>query len=121
MCVLLDGDAVVHLIDPHDLSVAAVAAKFVILAHDQGLDWLGRTDFGAQAAEAAARQVEIEIVEHLDLLSRLAVTTERNEIVRAGLGALITNDTRLSTGARFGLQPQDPPEPGRGRPPLGRL
>src|SRR3954468_21238763 len=62
--VLLDFDPVVHLIDAEDLGVAAVAPQLVVLAHDQRLDWLGRTHLGAQPAEAAARQVEIEVIEH---------------------------------------------------------
>src|SRR5947207_11902963 len=95
MCVLLDGDAVVHLIDPHDLSLSAVAAKFVILTHDQRLDWLGRTDFGAQTAETATRQIEIEVVQDLDLLSRLAVAAERNQVVGARLCTLIADDAGL--------------------------
>src|SRR6478672_8877404 len=66
--VVLDGDAVIHLIDAQDLRVAAVAAQLVVFAHDQGLDRLGRADLGAQSAEAAARQIEVEVVEHLDLL-----------------------------------------------------
>src|ERR1700737_2684042 len=61
--VLLDFDAVVHLIDSQDLRVAAVASQLVVLAHDQGLDRLGRTDFGTQATETAAREVEVEVVE----------------------------------------------------------
>ena len=66
--ILLDGNAVVHLVDAEDLRVAAVAAELVVLAHDERLDRLGRADFRAQAAEAAARQVEVEVVEDLDLL-----------------------------------------------------
>src|SRR5688572_27060036 len=51
--VLLDGDAVVHLVNPQDLGVPAVAAELVILAHDEGLDRLGGAHFGTQTAEAA--------------------------------------------------------------------
>src|SRR6185503_4451114 len=71
--VLLDFDPVVHLIDPQNLGIAAVAAQFVIFAHDQGLDGFGRAHLGTQTTEAAPGQVEIEIIENLDLLPGLAV------------------------------------------------
>jgi hypothetical protein len=35
--IVLDRDAVLHLVDPEDLGIAAVAAQFVVLAHDQRL------------------------------------------------------------------------------------
>src|SRR5262245_59855522 len=71
--ILFDWDPVVHLIDAEDLGFPAIAAEFVILAHDQGLNGLGGTHFRAQPAKAAARQVEVEVVQDLDLLARLAV------------------------------------------------
>src|SRR5262245_27472478 len=120
-CVLLDRHPVVHLVDPEDLRLAAVAAKFVILAHDQRLDRLGRTDLRAETAEAAAREVEVEVVEDLDFRPRLAMAAERDQIVRARLGALIADDARLRAGAGLGLQAQDPAKTGRRRPPLGRV
>src|SRR5262249_4423326 len=76
--VLLDWHAVVHLIHAKNLRFAAVATQFVIFAHDERLDRFGRADLGAQPAEAAAREVEVEVVEHLDLLARLAMTAERD-------------------------------------------
>src|SRR3954471_71007 len=93
--VLLDLDAVVHLIDAKNLGVAAVAPQFVILAHDERLNRLGRAHFAAQTAKTAARQVEIEVVEDFDLLSRLSVTAERNQVVGTCLGALIADDAGL--------------------------
>ena len=117
--VLLDFDPVVHLVDAQNLRVAAVAAQFVVLAHDEGLDRLGRADFAAQTTEAAARQVEIEVVQNLDLLSRLAVTAERDQIVGARLGALIADDAGLSPGGGLGLQTQDAAEPRRDAVPPG--
>src|SRR5262249_55923946 len=119
--VLFDGHAVVHLVDAKDLRIPAIAAEFVILAHDQRLDWLGGTDFGAQPAEAAPRQVEIEVVEHFDLLARLAVTAERNEVVGARFRALIAHDAGLGAGAGLGLEPEHAAEARCGRPPLGRV
>src|SRR5665213_3939427 len=85
--VLLDRHAVVHLVNAKNLRVAAVAAQFVVFAHDERLDGLGRAHFRAQPAEAAARQVEVEVVEDLDLGARLTMAAEGDEIVRAGLRA----------------------------------
>src|SRR6478609_5569673 len=102
VCVLLNWYAVVHLVHPEDLRVAAVASQLVVLAHDQRLDRLGRADFGAQPAKAAAGQVEIEVIENFDLLPRLAVAAERNQVVGAGLGALVANDAGLGAGAGLG-------------------
>src|ERR1051325_4041305 len=45
--VLLDRPPGIHLIDAQDLRVPAVAAELVVLAHDQPLDRLGRTDLRA--------------------------------------------------------------------------
>src|SRR5690242_20202043 len=56
--VLFDFYSVIHLIDAQNLGIAAVTSQFVVLAHDQRLDRLGRADLGAQPAEAAAGQVE---------------------------------------------------------------
>src|SRR6185312_5221491 len=119
--VLLDGYAVVHLVDPEDLGVAAVRAELVVLAHDERLDGLGRAHLGAQAAEAAARQVEVEIVEDLDLLSRLAMPAERNQIVGARLRALVADDAGLGAGAGLGLETEHPAEARRRRAALGRI
>src|SRR6185369_190940 len=121
MGVLLDRDAVVHLIDAQDLRFTIVAAELVVLAHDQRFDRFGRTDFCAQSAEAAARQVEVEVIEHLDLRAWFAMPAERNQIVGAGLGALIADDAGLRAGARFGLQPEDAAETRRGLTPLRRI
>src|SRR4051812_30922074 len=66
--VLFDFNPVVYLIDAQDLGVAAVAPQLVVLAHDQRLDRLGGAHLGAQPAEAAARKIEVEVVENLDLL-----------------------------------------------------
>src|SRR5262249_50657446 len=74
-CVLFDRDAVVHFVDSEDLRLPAVATKFVILAHDERLDRLCRADLRAESAKAAAREVEVEIVEHLDFRPSLAVTS----------------------------------------------
>src|SRR5262245_423923 len=71
--ILLDWHPVVHLVDAQDLRLPTVAAKLVILAHDERLDRLGGTHLRAQATEAAPGEVEIEIVENLDLLAGLAV------------------------------------------------
>src|SRR5688572_290986 len=120
-CVLLDRHSVVHLIDAQDLGVAAVTAKLVVLAHDERLDRLGWADFGAQPAEAAARQVEVEVVEHFDLQARLAVTAEGDQIVGARFRALIADDAGLRAGGGLGLQPQHTAKPRRRRPPLGRI
>jgi hypothetical protein len=119
--ILFDGDAVVHLVDAEDLGLPAIAAKFVILAHDQRLDRLGGTHFRAEAAEAAARQIKVKVVEDFDLLARLAVAAERDEVVGTRLGALIADDTGLGPRAGLGLQTQDTPEARSGRPPLGRI
>src|SRR5881296_2488545 len=119
--VLLDRHPVVHLVYAKDLHFAAVATKFVILAHDERLDWLGRANFRAQAAKAAARQVEVEVVEDLDLLSGLSMSAERDEIVGAGLRALVADDAGLSAGGRLDLKPQHAPESRRRGPALGRV
>src|ERR1700722_10536302 len=81
--VLLDRHAVVHLVDPQDLRFTAVAAELVILAHDEGLDGLGRADLRTEAAETATRQIEVEVIQHLDLEARLAVPPERDQVIRA--------------------------------------
>src|SRR5262245_17565382 len=70
VCVLLDGNAVVHLVDPQDLRLATIAAELVILAHDERFNRLGRANLRTEAAKTAARQVEVEIVENLDFLPR---------------------------------------------------
>ena len=49
--LVLDLDAVVHLVRPERLCVPAAGARFVVSAHDQRLDRLGRTDLSAQTAE----------------------------------------------------------------------
>src|SRR5207249_6754167 len=119
--VLLDCNAVVHLIDTQNLGFPAIASELVVLAHDQRLDRLGRADFGAQTAEAAAREIEVEVVEHLDLRPRLAVSAERDEIVGTRLGALIADDACLRAGPRFGLEPEHAAEARRCRTPFGRI
>src|SRR5262249_52973471 len=119
--VLLDRDAVVHLIDAENLRVAALASELVVLAHDERLDWLGRAHLRAEAAEAAAREVEVEVVENLDLLSRLAVAAERDQIVGTRLRALVADDAGLRAGAGLGLEPEDAAEARRRRPALGRV
>src|SRR6185295_12274800 len=101
--VLFDGHAVVHLIDPQNLGVAAVGPELVILAHDQRFDRLGRTDLRTESAEAAPREVEVEIVEDFNLLSGLPVAAERDQIVGARLGALVAADAGLGAGAGLGL------------------
>ena len=93
--VLLDGHAVVHLVDPEDLRLTAVGTQFVILAHDERFDGFGGAHFRAEPAKAAAGQVEIEVIQNFDFLSGLAVAAQRNQIVGARLGALVTNDTGL--------------------------
>src|SRR4029079_3855686 len=119
--VLLDRDPVIHLVDAHDLRIAAVGSELVVFAHDERLDRLGRTDLGAQPAEAAARQVEVKVVENFYLQTGLAVAAERNQIVRAGLRALVADDARLGAGGGLGLQTQDAAKTRRGRPALGRI
>src|SRR5207248_7385323 len=98
--VLLDCNAVVHLIDTQNLGFPAIASELVVLAHDQRLDRLGRADFGAQTAEAAAREIEVEVVEHLDLRPRLAVFAERDEIVGTRLGEIGRASCREECNAR---------------------
>src|SRR4029453_3679662 len=88
-CVLFDRHAVVHLINPKNLRLAAVTPELVILAHDERLHRFGWTDLRAQPAEAASRQVEVEVVEDFDLLARFTVTTQRDEVVRTRFRALI--------------------------------
>src|SRR4249920_2291480 len=78
--VVLDRNAVVHLVDPENLGIPAVTAELVVLAHDERLDGLGRTHFRAQAAEAAPGQIEVEVVEDLDLLARFAVSAQRDQV-----------------------------------------
>jgi hypothetical protein len=119
--VLLDGDPVVHFIYAQNLGFPAVRTKFVIFAHDEGLDRLGGTDFGTEPAEAAPRQIEIKVVQNLDFLAGLAMAAERNQVVRAGLRTLIAHDANLRTGFGLNLEPQDAPEPGRHRPALCRI
>src|SRR5689334_2974904 len=86
--------AVVHFVDPEHLLVPAVAAELVIFAHDQRFHRLGRTYLGAQPAETAPRKVEVEIIEHLDLLSGLAVSAKCNKVVGTDLRALIADNAR---------------------------
>src|SRR5439155_15900046 len=117
----LDRDAVVHLVDAKDLSFAAVAAELVIFAHDQRLDRFGRADFRTQSTEAAAGEIEVEVVEHFDLDARLAVPPEGDQIVWTRLRALIAHDAGLRAGRGLGLQPQHTAESRRGRPPFGRV
>src|SRR5581483_3077087 len=121
MRVLFDWNAVVHLVNAQDLGLAAIRTKLVILAHDEGLNRLGWAHFRAQSAEAAPGQVEIEVIEHFDLGSWLAVAAQGNQVVGARLRALITDDAGLGAGAGLGLQPQDAAEAWRGRPPLRRI
>src|SRR5262249_48874866 len=108
-------------VDAQDLRLAAVAAKLVILAHDERLDRPGRTHFRAQPAEAASGQIEIEIVEDLDLLPGLAMPAERDEIVGTHLRALIADDARRGAGLRLDLEPQHAAKARRHRTPLGRV
>src|SRR5437762_2029079 len=96
--VLLDWHPVVHLIDAHDLRIAAVGPELVVFAHDERLDRFGGTNLGAESAEAAARQIKVKIIEHFDLEARLAMAAEGDQIVRAGLRTLIADDARLRTG-----------------------
>src|ERR1051326_2484101 len=119
--VLLDGHPVIHLIDAQDLRVPAVAAELVVLAHDQRLDRLGRANLRAQAAEAAARQVEIEVIEHFDLGAGLAMAPKRNQVVRARLRALVADDAGLRAALGLDLQPQHAAEARRGRTALRRV
>ena len=109
--VELGRKPVVHLVDAQHLRPARVASELVLLAHDQRLDRPRRTDLGAQSAETAARQVEVEVVEDLDLLPRLAVAAERNQIVRTHLRALVADDAGLRAGCRLHLEPEDAAEP----------
>src|SRR5262249_23292138 len=117
--VLLDGYAVVHLVDAQDLRLSTVATKFVILAHDERLDRLGRVDLGAEPAKPASREVGGEVVQHLDLEARLAMAAERNQIIGAGLRALIADDAGLRAGGRLGLQSQHAAKAGRRGSTLG--
>src|SRR5580704_9062901 len=119
--VLFDRHAVVHFVDAEDLRVAAVGAQLVVFAHDQRLDRLGGTHLGAQPAEAAAGEVEVEVIEHLDLLPRLTMAAERDQVVRARLRALVADDAGLGARAGLGLEPQHATKARRGRPPLGRI
>src|SRR5256885_1214909 len=119
--VLLDRDAVVHLIDAQNLGFAAVATQFVILAHNERLDRLRRTDLGAEAAKAAARQIEVEVIEDFDFLPRLAMAAERNQVVGARLRALVADDARLCAGGRFRLKAQHAAKPRRGRTPFSGI
>src|SRR5262245_53424230 len=116
--VLLDRDAVVHLVHAQNLQVARVAPELVILAHDQRFDRLCRADFRAEAAEAAPRQVEVKVVQRFDLLARFAVAAERNQVVGTRLRALIADDAGLRTCARFGLESEHAPKSRSGRPAL---
>src|SRR6185436_19583261 len=68
-----------------------------------------------------ARQVEVEVVEDLDLLPRLAVSAEGDEIVRTSLGALVADDAGLGAGGRLGLQAEHAAEARRRRPALRRV
>src|SRR6185312_8154013 len=86
--VLLDGYAVVHLVDPEDLGVAAVRAELVVLAHDERLDGLGRAHLGALVAEAAA----------LGAGAGLGLETEHPAEARrrrAALGRILEREGRL--------------------------
>src|SRR5579859_4712365 len=119
--ILFDRHAVVHLIDAKNLCFTTVTSELVVLAHDQRLDRLRRAHFRAQPAEAATREVEVEVVEDFDLRPRLAVAAERDEIVRTRFRALIADDAGLRARARLGLEAQHAAEARRGRPPLGRV
>src|SRR5207249_3965473 len=88
---------------------------------DQRLDRFGRTDLGAQPAEAAAGQIKVKVIQDLDFLPGLAVSAERDQIVRAGLRALIADDAGLGAGAGLDLKPQDAAKARRRRPALGRI
>src|SRR5688572_30119689 len=119
--VLLDLNAVVHLVHAHDLRGTAVAAKLVVLAVDERLHWFGRTHFRAEPTEAAAREVEVEVVENLDLVTRLPVAAQSDEIVGTSLRALVAYDARLRARGRFNLQPQYAAEARRHRTPFRRV
>src|SRR6185503_5383668 len=108
-----------HLVNAHDLRIATVGPELVVLAHDERFDRFGRADLGAQPAEAAARQIEVKVVEDFYLQTGLAMAAERNQIVRAGLRALVADDARLRAGGGLGLQPQHAAEPRRRRPAFG--
>src|SRR5260221_14726474 len=86
--VVLGRPAVVHLVDAQHLRVAAVASELVPLAHDERFDGPRGTHLRAQTAKAAPREIEVEVVEDLDLLSGLPVATKRDQIVGAHLRAL---------------------------------
>src|SRR6476659_9474355 len=110
MSILLDRHAVVHFIYAENLGFPAVAAKFVILAHDQRLDGLRGADFRTQPAETAAGQVEVEVIQNLDLLPWLAMAAQRDQIVGTRLRALIADDAGLRPGSWLGLQPENATE-----------
>src|SRR5512147_3095649 len=97
--VLLNRQAVVHLVHSQDLRLAAVAAELVVLAHDQRLHRLGGAHLRTEPAEAAPREVEIEVVQRLQLLSRFAMPPERDQVVGTRLGALVAHDAGLGPGA----------------------
>src|SRR5262245_23047497 len=121
MGILLDWDAVVHLIYAKNLGFPAVAAKFVILAHDQRLDGLRGADFCTQPAETAPGQIEVEIIQNFDFLPGLAVASEGDQVVGTCLRALVANDAGLGPGPRFGLQPENAPESGSRRSSFRRI
>ena len=95
--------------------------SLIVLAHHERLDRFGRADLGAEPAEAAARQVEVEVVEHLDLDPRLAMAAERDEVIGARLGALVADDAGLRAADRLDLQTQNAAKARRRRPALRRI
>src|SRR5262249_34436231 len=66
-------------------------------------------------------EVEVEVVEHLDLLARLAVAAKRDQIIGAGLGALVAHDARLRAGGGLDLEAQHPAKARGGRTAFGRI
>src|SRR5262245_46003143 len=118
---MLDRDAVIHLVDAEDLAVAVVRAELVVLAHDERLHRPRRADLGAEPAEAAAREVEVEVVEDLDLLSGLAVAAERDQVVGTGLRALIADDAGRGAGFGLDLKAEQAAEARRDRTALRRV
>src|SRR5262249_21382805 len=77
--------------------------------------------YRAQSAEAAARQVEVKVIEHFDLGARFAMAAEVDQLVGTGLRALIADDARLRAGARLCLQPENAAKPRRGGTPFRRI
>src|SRR4029453_10758005 len=110
MSILLDRHAVVHLIYAENLGFPAVAAKFVILAHDPGLDGLRGADFRTQPAETAPGQIEVEIIQNFDLLPWLAMAAERDQVVGTRPRTLVAADAGLGPSPWLGLQPENAAE-----------